>query len=127
MPRRDDESDIVRIVGPMDRVKQAANRLREIVAELAKQATVTLEIPKQFYPWIRGINNETVDRITRETSAKINMPPPRSSNEVIVVSGEREGVQKAADQLRAIYDSKVCMRHAVFLLSAGACRRTSNR
>ncbi|KAI6172476.1 ViGiLN-like protein [Aphelenchoides besseyi] len=89
MPRHDENSDIVRIVGPIEQVKEAANRLRDIVSDLASRAF-----------------NETVDAIQAETGVKINIPPPRSSNETIVISGETEGVTKAVAKVRAIYESK---------------------
>ncbi|KAI6217555.1 ViGiLN-like protein [Aphelenchoides besseyi] len=106
MPRHDENSDVVRIVGPIEQVKEAANRLRDIVSDLASRKTETLQIPKTFYPWIRGAFNETVDAIQAETGVKINIPPPRSSNETIVISGETEGVTKAVAKVRAIYESK---------------------
>jgi hypothetical protein len=94
-------------VGPVDKVKQAAHRLQTIVNELAKQATETLEIPRQFYPWIRGANNETVDRLQSENNIKINIPPSRTKNETIVISGEREGVLKTTQEVKSIYNEMV--------------------
>lgn len=51
LPGRDEQSNVVRIVGPADKVKQAAHRLQTIVNDLAKQATESLDIPRAFYPW----------------------------------------------------------------------------
>lgn len=113
LPGRDENSNVVRIVGPVDKVKQAAHRLQSIVHDLAKQASETLEIPRTFYPWIRGPFNETLDAIQAETGAKINVPPSRSKNETIVISGEREGVHKAAQRVKAIYEEMV-----VFVISS---------
>lgn len=88
LPGRDENSNVVRIVGPVDKVRQAASRLQSIVSDLAKQATENVEIPRSFYPWIRGPFNETIDSIQTETGAKINIPPPNSKNETIVISGK---------------------------------------
>lgn len=73
----------------------------------AKQGTQSLNIPHRFYPWIRGAFNQTLDRIINETQARINIPPNNSKNETIVITGEREGVERAATQIQAIYDEKV--------------------
>lgn len=106
MPGRDEKSDIIRIVGPNEYIGEAARRIKDIGEEQSKQLTEALSIPRDFYPWIRGPFNKTLDRITSETSAKINIPPPASKNETIIITGEREGVERAAKEIRAIYDSK---------------------
>lgn len=63
-------------------------------------------IPRIYYPWIRGPNNETMDALMAETGAKINIPPPSANNEIIVITGEKEGVHRAADELNKIYEEK---------------------
>jgi len=70
-----------------------------------------LTIPKMFYPWIRGPFNEVFDRISQETGARINIPPPTASSDIIVVTGEKEGVHKAVAWIRRIYDEKVGRGH----------------
>jgi transcription antitermination factor NusA-like protein len=106
MPGRDEKSDIIRIVGPGEKIAGAAQRIRDISGEAAKQGSEAVEIPRSFYPWIRGPFNETLDRISTETGAKINIPPPSAKNETIHITGTREGVDKAAAELRKIYESK---------------------
>lgn len=66
-----------------------------------------LVIPKVFYPWIKGPYNETIDRIQAETGARVNIPPPSANSEVIVVTGEKDGVHKAAAYIKQIYEDKV--------------------
>jgi polyribonucleotide nucleotidyltransferase len=107
LPGRDEQSNVVRIVGPGDKVKQAAHRLQSIVNELARQSTEKLNIPRAYYPWIRGPYNETIDEIQSKTGAKVNIPPPRAKDETIVISGERDGVQKAAQRIKTIYEEMV--------------------
>lgn len=70
----------------------------------SKLAQEHLLIPRIYYPWIRGPFNETMEALTAETGAKINIPPPSAANEVIVVTGEKEGVHKAAAAIRKIYE-----------------------
>lgn len=66
-----------------------------------------MAIPRTFYAWIRGPFNEIFDRLTAETGAKINIPPPNAKNENIVINGEKTGVERAAATIRAIYEQKV--------------------
>uniref|UniRef100_A0A915E188 K Homology domain-containing protein n=1 Tax=Ditylenchus dipsaci TaxID=166011 RepID=A0A915E188_9BILA len=106
MPGRDEKSDVIRIVGPNEYIGEAARKIKEIGEEQAKQATEVLQIPRDFYPWVRGPFNETLDRIISLTYAKVNIPPPNSKNDTIIISGEREGVEQAAQEIRAIYESK---------------------
>lgn len=107
MPGRDEKSDIIRIFGPNDFIEDAARRIKDIGDEMAKQGSHSLNIPHRFYPWIRGAFNATLDRIINETQARINIPPPNSKNETIIITGEREGVERAASQIQAIYEEKV--------------------
>ncbi|CAD5212084.1 unnamed protein product [Bursaphelenchus okinawaensis] len=105
LPGKDEQSNVIRIVGPIDQVKACALKLKNIVTELAKQATETLEISREFYPWIRGPANKTIDTIQAETGAKINIPPPKSRNDAIVIAGEREGVHAAVARVKEIYET----------------------
>ncbi|KRX90520.1 Vigilin, partial [Trichinella pseudospiralis] len=72
----------------------------------SKLASENLIIPKIYYPWIRGPDNAVVDRIKQETGVSVHIPPPSANNEVIVVTGEKEGVCKAVAQIREIYEEK---------------------
>ncbi|OZC06636.1 hypothetical protein X798_06373 [Onchocerca flexuosa] len=86
VPGRDSPSDIIKIIGPRD-------------------AQEHLMIPRVYYPFIRGPFNETIDELASKTGAKINIPPPTASSEVIVITGEKEGVHHAAAAVRQIYEN----------------------
>jgi hypothetical protein len=73
----------------------------------AKLAQEHLTIEREYWPWIRGPNNETVDALQTACGVRVNIPPPSANNTIIVVSGEKEGVHKAAAQLKAIYTNMV--------------------
>ncbi|KAF7634001.1 hypothetical protein Mgra_00006630 [Meloidogyne graminicola] len=106
MPNRDDESDVIRIVGPNDSIAEAAKHIKSISDEMSKQKTETLNIPRSFYPWIRGVNNEKLDDLIQRTGVKINIPPIHANNDNIVISGEREGVDAAVAEINHIYQDK---------------------
>lgn len=110
MPGRDEKSDIIKIVGPNEYIVGAARKIKEIGENMAKQATEVIQIPRDFYPWIRGPFNETYERLVNVIGAKVNIPPSNSKNETIIVTGERENVEQAAQEIRSIYESK---KHSV--------------
>lgn len=60
---------------------------------------------------------DLVESIISRYAVKVNIPPA-GKNEVIIITGEKNGVEKAADEIRQIYESKV-----VFLL----CEREVSR
>uniref|UniRef100_A0A183C4E2 Vigilin n=1 Tax=Globodera pallida TaxID=36090 RepID=A0A183C4E2_GLOPA len=107
MPGREEKSDTIRIVGPNEYILEAAKHIQGIADEMAKQKTEALDIPRTFYPWIRGINNEKLDELVRRTGAKVNIPPTHANNETIIVTGEREGVEVAAAEILKIFNEKL--------------------
>jgi hypothetical protein len=106
MPSRNENSDMIKVHGPPGHVNGAIRRIEQIVGDLAKQASETINIPRAVFPWVRGPANENLERLQNEYNVKINIPPSASEKENIVVSGEREGVYKVVDILKQIYESK---------------------
>nr|CAD2196512.1 unnamed protein product [Meloidogyne enterolobii] len=106
MPNREEKSDVIRIVGPNEFIVEAAKQIKAIGDEMAKQKTENLNIPRSFYPWIRGVNNEKLDDLIHRTGVKINIPPIQANNETIIISGEREGVDAAVAEINHIYQEK---------------------
>lgn len=85
-----------------------------------------MDIPREFYPWIRGANNEKcmvylyismignstifwtiVENLMHRTGTKVNIPPSHSNNETIIITGERDGVDAATAEIKNIYQQKV--------------------
>jgi predicted PilT family ATPase len=106
IPNRDNASEIIKIVGPREGIEKAIHQIQLISDEQSKMAQEHLNIPKVFYPWIRGPFNETIDRIIQETGARVNIPPPTATSDFIVITGERDGVFRAAAIIRQIYEEK---------------------
>lgn len=59
---------------------------------------------------------DLVESIISRYAVKVNIPPA-GKNEVIIITGEKNGVEKAADEIRQIYESKV-----VFYCLRGRCQ-----
>ncbi|GMR35164.1 hypothetical protein PMAYCL1PPCAC_05359 [Pristionchus mayeri] len=106
IPNRDVASDVIKITGPREGMERAAAHIQRVAAEQAKLATEHIAAARIYYPWVRGPNNELIDDLTSRFSIKINIPPPVSNNEIISITGEREGVLTAAAKIRAIVAEK---------------------
>ncbi|CAD6197714.1 unnamed protein product [Caenorhabditis auriculariae] len=106
IPGRDTDSQTIKITGPREGIERAVAHIKSVSDRESKLATEHIHCSKQLYPFIRGPFNENVDRLTSETGAKINIPPPSANNEVIVITGEKEGVLRAAAEIKKIIQSK---------------------
>ena len=103
VPGRDSNSSIIKISGPREGIEKAAHKIIMLSEEQAKLARESLVIEREFWPWIRGANNEMMEALQTQHGVRINIPPPSANNTIIVVSGEKDGVAKAAAQLKAIH------------------------
>uniref|UniRef100_A0A915KBY2 K Homology domain-containing protein n=1 Tax=Romanomermis culicivorax TaxID=13658 RepID=A0A915KBY2_ROMCU len=106
IPNRDTPSEMIKIIGPKEGIEKAIHKIQLISDEQSKLAQEHLTIPKVFYPFIRGPYNEIIDQITHETGARVNIPPSTAASEIIVVTGEKEGVHRAVAVIKKIYEEK---------------------
>ncbi|KAF6768220.1 hypothetical protein AHF37_06916 [Paragonimus kellicotti] len=98
------DPNTITITGPKQGITEAEQLIRETVERQAQQGFERLDIPKIFHPFICGPNNQRLDELRERTDTKINVPPRSSSATVITISGKRDGVMQAADEIRAIFD-----------------------
>jgi predicted RNA-binding protein YlqC (UPF0109 family) len=63
-------------------------------------------IPRDFVPHVAGVGQENVKKIEEQLGVRVHIPPPSGSDEWVIV-GPKEGVQKAAELLRAAHQAKV--------------------
>ncbi|VDM71587.1 unnamed protein product, partial [Strongylus vulgaris] len=123
IPSRDTPSETIRIVGPREGIEKAVAYIKSVSERESKLATEHIVCPRIFYPFVRGPFNETYDKLTQETGAKINIPPSQANNEVIVITGEKEGVHKAAAVIRGIVADKQATAKSVTCTVAKAQHR----
>ncbi|RUP44571.1 hypothetical protein BC936DRAFT_149285, partial [Jimgerdemannia flammicorona] len=88
-------------------------------SQTSKRTIKLTHFDPQYYPFIAGANNKTIDQLAGETSTWIQMPllfslsewhdgapaPSDRSDSVIVISGEREGVQRARERIEEAYEN----------------------
>jgi len=106
IPRPEEDSDTVTIVGTKEGIEKARHEIQVISEEQAKRAFERLHIEKCYHPFICGPDNVNIKALTDETGAKISVPPLSLQKDEIVVSGEKEGVHKAVETINRIYEEK---------------------
>uniref|UniRef100_A0A4D5R9H2 Vigilin n=1 Tax=Scolopendra viridis TaxID=118503 RepID=A0A4D5R9H2_SCOVI len=106
VPRTDDNSEIIRIVGTREGIEKAKHEIQLCSDEQAKLAFIRLPIPKIYHPFITGSRNEIVSNIASQTNARINVPPPSVNKDEITIAGEKDGVARAKEIITKIYEDK---------------------
>ncbi|KAF1764887.1 hypothetical protein GCK72_004838 [Caenorhabditis remanei] len=106
IPNRDGSSTKITITGPREGIQRAVRHIMDVSERESKLATEHIVCPKNLVPFVRGPHNETYERLTGDGSVKINIPPPTATNEMISVTGEKEGVARVAAEIRKIVESK---------------------
>lgn len=102
VPNVNEDSDKLTITGTKEGIEKAEHKLRTMSDEQSKRAFERVEVPKVLHPFILGPHNETVNQITADTGARINIPPPSVQNDELTVNGEKEGVLEAVRRIVAI-------------------------
>uniref|UniRef100_A0A6M2DT16 Putative vigilin n=1 Tax=Xenopsylla cheopis TaxID=163159 RepID=A0A6M2DT16_XENCH len=103
VPSINDSSDVILIVGTKEGIEKAEHEIRVTSDEQSKKASERVRVPKMYHPFIFGPHNETLNALTEETGARINIPPPSVMKDEIVIAGEKEGVLAAKAKIEAIY------------------------
>uniref|UniRef100_U5EUN4 Putative vigilin n=1 Tax=Corethrella appendiculata TaxID=1370023 RepID=U5EUN4_9DIPT len=103
VPRINDESDAITITGTREGIEKAEHEIRTMSDEQSRKAVEHVVIPKMYHPFILGPHSETVNRISEETGARINVPPPSVQKDEIIITGEKEGVLEAKSRIEVIY------------------------
>ncbi|XP_063965109.1 vigilin-like [Lytechinus pictus] len=106
IPNSEENSDMIRIVGPKEGIDQAKHELQLISDEQAKRAFERLIVPYKYHPFICGPENCFIKDLSARTGAKISVPPLSARKDEIVVAGEKEGVHEAKALILRTYEEK---------------------
>ncbi|EGD76259.1 hypothetical protein PTSG_00962 [Salpingoeca rosetta] len=106
MPKNNEASQTIKIVGTAVNCRKAAQDIQHISFERAKTDHRKLQISKAYHPLVAGPGNATIKRIMEQTGVKIHVPPPAVEKDEVTVTGERAAVARACDELMQIYNDK---------------------
>jgi len=97
------KSDIVKLRGPKDDVDKCAKYFTKLQKELLESSfQVKVPIFKQFHKFVIGKGGANIRRIRDETDTKIDLPDSGTESEMIAVTGKKENVMKAVEQIKKI-------------------------
>lgn len=103
VPNISEESDVITITGTKEGIEKAEHEIRTMADEQSKKAFERISVPKHFHPFIFGPFSENLSKLTEETGARINIPPPSVMKDEIIITGEKEGVFQAIAQIENIH------------------------
>ncbi|XP_050305134.1 vigilin [Anthonomus grandis grandis] len=103
LPTMHDDDDSIVITGPKEGIEKAEHEIRLTSEQQSKKAQERLNVPKIYHPFILGPYGANLDALMETTGAKINIPPPSVMKDEIFITGEKEGVLAAKEQIEAIY------------------------
>ncbi|KAH1009812.1 vigilin [Dendroctonus ponderosae] len=104
-PGQGERNDIVKVRGPKEDVDKCV-RLLEVKVKELKESSFQVQVPifKQFHKFIIGKGGSTIKKIREETNTRIDVPAEGDTNDSITITGKRENVDKAREQIRSIQD-----------------------
>jgi len=97
------KSDIVKLRGPKDDVDKCSRQFNKVVKDLQESSyQVKVPIYKQFHKFVIGKGGANIRRIRDETDTKIDLPDSGSDSDMIAITGKKENVTKAVEQIQQI-------------------------
>ncbi|CAG0880927.1 unnamed protein product, partial [Darwinula stevensoni] len=103
VPKAENPSGEVRIMGTREGIEKAVHEIRVISDEQSKQAYERLNIPKIYHPFIAGAHSEKVNKLTEAWGVRINIPPQSVMKDELTVAGEKEAVKKVVEAIQKAY------------------------
>jgi len=97
------KSDIVKLRGPKKDVDDCVKYFGKVSKDLQESSyQVKVPIFKQFHKFVIGKGGANIRRIRDETDTKIDLPDSGSDSDMITITGKKENVTKAVDQVKQI-------------------------
>ncbi|XP_015787332.1 vigilin [Tetranychus urticae] len=106
VPRQDDSSEAIKIIGTKDGIDRAMHEILSVSHEAASKASEKIQIPKYLHPFIRGAFDETINLIISETGARIAIPPQEVNDDTINIMGDLPSIAAAKAKILKVYDEK---------------------
>ncbi|XP_017472709.1 PREDICTED: vigilin isoform X2 [Rhagoletis zephyria] len=75
---------------------------RRILIQFSMQAIKHVSIPKEHHKVILGRRGDRLHELERVTATRINIPTQTEESDVITISGTKEGVEKAEQEIRQL-------------------------
>lgn len=106
IPRADENSDIIKIMGTKENVDKARHEIQIRSDEQAKLAFERLPVPKIYHPFLLSIWGDKLNQLAVDTGARINIPPQSVNKDEIAVAGDKDAVMRAKELIMKVYEEK---------------------
>ena len=70
------------------------------------QAVMSISIPKDHHRYILGKGGAKLQDLEKRTATKITIPKTNETNDVVTISGPKEGIEKAIHEIRITSDEQ---------------------
>uniref|UniRef100_A0A8C9VJI0 Vigilin n=1 Tax=Scleropages formosus TaxID=113540 RepID=A0A8C9VJI0_SCLFO len=90
------------ITGEKEQVAQAVAMIKKIYEEKKKNATtIAVEVKKSQHKYVIGPRGNTLQEILEKTGVSVEIPPPDSSSETVILRGEPDRLGQALTEVYA--------------------------
>ncbi|KAI1889321.1 hypothetical protein AGOR_G00177980 [Albula goreensis] len=90
------------ITGEKEQVALAVNMIKKIYEEKKKNATtIAVEVKKSQHKYVIGPKGNTLQEILEKTGVSVEIPPPDSSSETVILRGEPDRLGQALTEVYA--------------------------
>lgn len=98
-----DHSLHIVLSGNAEKVHEAK---RLIIGELQKEIEVKHKVPRELHKFIIGRNGTILKELQEKTCTSITVPKPNDNSDFVVVSGPRDGIDRAIHEIQSICDEQ---------------------
>jgi len=98
-----DQSLTFVVIGKQDAVLEAK---RQMLIRFQTQSSSSVDIPKEYHGFILGKGGAKLKELEKQTATKIAIPKENDPSEKIVVTGPKEGIDKAIHEITMISDER---------------------
>lgn len=88
------------------RERNVALARAQVLRALQTQAQGTIQIPKEHHRFILGKNGKKLNELEQATATKISVPRTDDTSDVITISGTKEAIDKARNEIQKISEEK---------------------
>uniref|UniRef100_A0A1A9WWJ8 K Homology domain-containing protein n=1 Tax=Glossina brevipalpis TaxID=37001 RepID=A0A1A9WWJ8_9MUSC len=82
--------------------KELLDARRKILMHFSAQASKSVMVPKEHHRVILGKGGMRLKELERLTATRITIPNQSEDSDVIIISGTKEGIEKAEQEIRAL-------------------------
>lgn len=98
-----DQSLTFVVIGKQDAVLEAK---REILKQFQTQSSASIDVPKEYHGIILGKGGAKLKELEKQTGTKITIPKENETFGRIVVTGPKDGIEKAIHEIQMISDER---------------------